>query len=284
MSALAWIGAAIVLAVLAAGFGLQALRAADSRRARAAWDALAGRAEAVPARFDPAMVDGLPPPARRYFLYSIAPGTPIRRVAEIDLRGEIGLGTKARPRYLPMRARQILAAPYGFVWRLEAGTGVGRISGSDGYADGRAWTRFWWRNLAPVARAGGSPDHARSAAARGIAEALFWTPAAVLPRDGVAWESVGADTARLLVEHRGERFAVDLTVAEDGRPRSVVLQRWSRENPERRWRFQPFGGTVEAVGRFDGYRVATRIEGGNHFGTDAYFPFYRAKVESIRFC
>lgn len=51
-----------------------------------------------------------------------------------------------------------------------------------------------------------------------------------------------------------------------------------RENPERRWQLQPFGGTLSGFRDVQGYRIATRIEGGNWFGTPAYFPFYRARV------
>ncbi|MCB1883467.1 MAG: hypothetical protein KDG89_05640 [Geminicoccaceae bacterium] len=273
----------VPLGLAATATALQVLRLADDRCARAAWSRLRDAPKAEPARFDPRMVLNLPDPARRYFLHSIAPGTPLRRVAEIETVGAIGLGTKEKPNYLPMRASQILAAPHGFVWRVQAELGMMRLSGFDAYAEGRGQTRFWLLNTVPVARAGGGADFARSAAARGIAEALFWTPAALLPGPGIAWEPASADTARLRVDHLGERFAVDLTVAGDGRPRSLVLQRWSRENRERAWRFQPFGGTVEATGGVDGYRVATRVEGGNHFGTKDYFPFYRASVTKLTF-
>jgi len=64
---------------------------------------------------------------------------------------------------------------------------------------------------------------------------------------------------------------------------SVVIPRWSNANPEKEWRLQPFGGTLSEFKMFDGFNIATRIDGGNFFGTDDYFPFYRAKVESIHF-
>ncbi len=229
------------------------------------------------------MVQGVPEPARRYFLFAIAPGTPLRTVAKIEMSGEIGLGSKSDPGYMPMRAGQVLAPLQGFVWRPVMGGGRTRISGSDGYFAGEGWTRFWLARSLPVARAGGTPDYARSAAARGIAEGIFWVPAALLPRRGVKWEAVDESTARVVVQHRGEQFSADLTVAPNGRPLSVSMQRWSKENPERVWRCQPFGGTIEEVRRFGGYTVGTRINGGNHFGTPEYFPFFRAHVDRIEF-
>ena len=59
------------------------------------------------------------------------------------------------------------------------------------------------------------------------------------------------------------------------------MLRWSDANPEHTFRWQPFGGNVEAVGSFGGYTVAVRLAAGNHFGTDAYFPFFRPRVLSV---
>lgn len=276
----------IVLLVLAlvAGvvLGLQALRLSDLRRVREAWSSLEDTAAAVPTRFDPAMVADLPDPARRYFLHAIDSGAPLGTVAEIEMTGELSLGTKAKPNYMPMEARQILAGECGFVWTLRVGSGLMRLSGSDGYVAGEGWTRFWLLKLIPVARVSGGRDVARSAAGRAIAESVFWTPAALLPRPGVVWEPVDADTARARVSHRGHVHVLDLTVASDGRPAAVLIQRWSRENPEREWRLQPFGGTVEAIMEVDGHRLAARVDGGNWFGTEDYFLFYRARVRDLR--
>ena len=233
--------------------------------------------------FDPQTVASLPDPARRFFLYSISPGARLHKAAEIEMTGELSLGTKEKPDYMPMRASQVIAGKNGFVWRLQTGSGLMRISGSDGYFRGNGWTRFWLFGLIPVVRAGGDADFARSAAGRAIAESAFWLPATLLPEAGVTWEPVDDDTARARVTHDGVVHLVDITVAADGRPRSVSIDRWSRENPERQWRSQPFGGTIEEVRVVDGYKIAWRVDGGNWFGTDRYFPFYRAQVQSFRF-
>lgn len=76
-----------------------------------------------------------------------------------------------------------------------------------------------------------------------VAEGAFWTPAALLPGKHV---------------------------------------RWSNENPDRRYRLQPFGGYLADFREFGGYRLPASVEGGNHFGTDAYFPFYKATVTEVR--
>lgn len=274
---------AIAAALAASGIlALQAWRWSDERMADAAWAEL-GRAEDGPATFDPALVADLPEAARLYFLYSIAPGTPLARVAEIEMRGMFGLGDRDSPNYLPMRARQILAPPDGFVWLLEAaGSGAMRLSGSDGMVDARSWTRFWLLGTLPVARAGPDPDHLRASFGRVAGEAVFWAPAALLPGEGVRWEETGErDRARVVLTRRGLEQPVEITLDADGRPASVVFPRWSNANPEREWRLQPFGGTLDGFGDFGGYHLPTRVEAGNHFGTPDYFPFFRAEVVAI---
>lgn len=274
---------AIFLLLLALA-ALLAWRQADLRAERALATRLIAHQPADPPRFEPAMVADLPEPARRYFTHAIAPGTPLLPVAVIEMEGELGLGTKDQPRMMPMVARQVLAAPHGFIWQVRAGHGALRVSGSDA-SEGvtRSWSRFRLAGLLPVARAGGSTDHALSAWGRAIAEAAIWTPAALLPCDGVTWEAPAPDTARVTVTHDGMTQAVDVTLAPDGTPRQVAFSRWTNANPEKRFRFQPFGGFLSDFREVSGYRIPMTVEAGNAFGTDAYFPFYKARVTGVSF-
>lgn len=272
-----------VLVVAIILLALQAWRLADRRHADDVWNALKQKAQLSAGVFDESLVDDLPEPARKYFQYTIEAGTPIRTVAVISTSGEIGLGAKDRPNYLPMRSEQILAPPYGLVWRLDANSGVMRISGSDGYDGEKSWVRFWLMKTVPVVRAGGTDDHARSAFGRVVAEAVFWAPATLLPQNGVGWEAVGEDIARATVTQDGLTQTVDITVAEDGQPTMVVIPRWSDANPDKTYRLQPFGGYLSDFQDFEGYRLPTRVEGGNFIGTEDYFPFYKARVDDIRF-
>ena len=233
--------------------------------------------------FDPLLIAGLPEPAQRFFRFAIKPGTPLYSVAEISMEGDFSLRSKADPNYMPMRAKQILAAPNGFVWKLNAGQGLMRVSGSDVAEDGNSWSRFWLLCIAPVARAGGNADHSRSAFGRYVAEAVFWTPAAMLPRESIIWDPVDENTARVTMTHLGLEQSVDLTVDETGKPTKIVFQRWSDANPEKVYRLQPFGGYLSDIKEFGGFRLPTHVEAGNHFETDNYFPFFRVNVTEIRF-
>lgn len=273
---------AIAVTVVVAFAAFRAWRRADDRALDVLCERLEATRPATPEAFEPSMVENLPAPARQFFRYAISPGTPIRTVAEIEMRGEIGLGTRDRPNYLPMRARQLLAAPYGFVWRVEAGRGGLHFSGSDGADESSSWSRFWLLDTVPVMRAGGGPDHRRAAFGRLVGEAVFWTPAALLPRDGVSWAAVDESTARVTVTFQGLTQTVDLSVARDGQPKRIVLPRWTNANPGKVFRLQPFGGELHDFRTFDGYRLPTRVEAGNMYGTDDYFPFFKASVDSLR--
>jgi hypothetical protein len=198
------------------------------------------------------------------------------------MHGEFSLGSKAEPNYMPMRAKQILAAPYGFVWKVRAGDVV-TISGSDAAENGESWSRFRILGIVPVARAGGSADHARAAFGRYVAEAVFWTPAALLPGENIRWQALDNATVRVVVTHQELQQAVDLAVDSDGRLISVEFQRWSDANADKVYQLQPFGGYLSDYREFGGFRLPTRIDAGNFFETDDYFPFYRANVSSIRF-
>ncbi|HYF59718.1 MAG TPA: DUF6544 family protein [Burkholderiaceae bacterium] len=269
-----------------AGTALAALQLArrrrDEREAEAAWARLRD-APPRPGRFDAAMVAELPEPARRFLRFAILPGARLATVVEIAMDGELSLGTRDDPGYRPMQAEQILAAPQGLVWRVRIGSGLLRVSGSDGLVGDRSWTRFWMLGTVPVVRAGGDADHLRSSFGRAIAEAAFWAPASLLPGPGIAWTEVDADTARVTVTRGDLSQQVDIRVDAEGRPSRVGMQRWTDANPQRVFRLQPFGGELSDFRPVDGFRIPHRVDGGNFFGTPDYFPFYRARLTSVRF-
>lgn len=276
----------IVLAlVLMAGMlvGLRSWALADGRAATEVWRRLIRTAPADPACFDPSAIADLPEPARRFLGATMRPGTPLRTVAEITMHGELGLGTKADPAYRSMRACQILAAPEGFIWQVATGPWPLGLAGSDGAIAGRSWTRFRMAGLVPVARVGDDPDHLRSSFGRYISDAIIWTPAALMPSSTVRWEGIGPDSARVTVTHGDLVQAIDLTLDSSGRPVRMTFERWSDANADKVYRLQPFGGELSAFREFEGFTVPTRVEAGNHFGTDAYFPFFKATVDGVRY-
>jgi len=273
----------VIIALLATSAGLAWWRHTDRQVLTLAWYSLLASAEQRSRYFEPALVADLPEPARRFFSSVIEPGTQISTVAEISMQGRFSLGTKEDHTDLPMQACQLLAPPHGFYWAMSAGSGLTRLSGSDGSTEQGSWTRFWLAGLLPVARLGGSSDHALSSFGRYMADSIFWVPGALLPSASVVWTPLGPDSARVTVTHNGLRQAYDLTVDDAGRPIRVRFDRWSDANEKKTYQWQSFGGYLSDFEQFDGYWLPTTIEAGNHFETEAYFPSFFAKVQSVRF-
>ena len=274
--------AVAALLIAAAAVGLW-VHSRDKAQAARVWAALEAAREADPPRFDPAMLADLPEVAQRYFARAIAPGTPLHRTVRLEMEGSFIMNGTA----MPMAARQILAPPgRGFVWQAEVGSGLMRFGGSDGYhrIEGveDSWTKFWLRGLIPLARIGGTDDHARAAATRVMLEAV-WAPASLLPQFGADWVQTGPDSAEVrFADVRGIE-PMQITLDADGAPIEVWALRWSDANPERVHRLQPFGGRMLEMARHQGFLVPSRVELGNMWGTPAYAPFFLATITRAEF-
>jgi hypothetical protein len=258
--------------VSAAGMAL--LRASDAGSVRDLEAALTRPPAAE--RFDPASLDGLPEPARRYLTAAIAPGTPIPRSARLTMEGRMRL----KGDWLPMRATQTVAAD-AFVWDAEVDRRGVHVRAWDTLGPEGGRMRVWLMGVLPVVRAGG-PDVTRSAAGRVAAERV-WLPTALLPRAGVAWEAVDADTARAHVEVAGEAVTLDLRVDAAGRPTAVWLPRWGDPDGTGTFRPLPFGGDLEGARTFGGTTIPTHIRAGWGYGTDTYSPFFDVTVTDADF-
>ena len=273
----------ILVATAAAALGAW-VHSRDQARMRDVWRVLEAAREPDPPRYDPAMVEGLPELAQRYFDRAIAPGTPLHRVVRLEMEGTFVLNGAE----MPMRARQILAPPArGFVWRAEVGAGLMRFAGSDGYhalEDGprESWTKFWLYGLIPLARTGGSEDHARAAATRVMLEAV-WAPASLLPRFGAHWIQTGPDSAEVRFSAARGIEPMRITLDAEGNPAELVALRWTDANPDRVHRLQPFSGRILETGGFQGFTIPTRVELGNLFGTPDYAPFFFATVTAAEY-
>ena len=276
-----------VVLVLIFFIALTFMRNFDELRSYRIWNKLEKSPKVDRGSFSPQLVEDMPDPARRYFEFMILPDTTLKHVARIEINGRLGLGSEDTPDYMDMQARQILSFPKGFVWDIKTGRGPVVLTGSDGIYDDSSWSRFWVMHSLPVGRAGGlskhREDHRRAAFGRLVAEAAFWSPAALLPSQYVSWDAIGPNSARATVTYKGLIQTVEIFVTETGQPTHVIIPRWSDSNPENQYQIQPFGGYLSVFKEVEGYRLPMHVEGGNFIGTDGYFPFYIADIKNITF-
>jgi hypothetical protein len=281
-----WLGkvgvGAFVLVSGGLAIGFSAYRGAMAETEQA-WRRLLDSARAPAGRFDVADIADLPEIAQRYFRHAIAPGTPIYSGVELEMEGTFLLGDKSKFQTYQMSARQVLRPPEQFIWVPRLRSSGLTIAGSDALVGGEAWTRFFLMGLIPVANVRSSPDLVRSAQFRGAIEGALWLPSTMLPENGARWEQVGPNTARVTLGSFSPEIVLRLTLSENGAVREVVGQRWSNANPEQQFRLQPFGGTMSAEARFQGLTIPTAISAGNHYGTEAYLPFFQARITRARF-
>lgn len=258
------IGAAGLLTAGAAFLGLR--RFADDRALvrleRSLLDTPAG------GRFREEMVSGLPEPARRYLLHAIAPGTPL--AGAVRLRTDFAMRlTEEADEPVDLAGYEVLAPPRGFVWRARARMGPLPACVRDSYAAGAGRVSVYALGLVPLVQSGG-PDVSRSARGR-LAIEVIWLPSALLPGEGVAWEEVSADKARVTLTIDGEAIPLTLTVGSDGGLREVTMRRYGDVGVDS-WRPIPYGVEVEAEATFDGYTIPTRLRGGWWYGSERYDP------------
>lgn len=255
------VGCTGIVAGAALGLGMRRIR----KEHRIAQLERALREEEAEATFSEALVEGLPAPARRYFLHAIQPGTPLARSVQLRISGRM------RPRegagLVDLTAQETLAPPRGFVWTARLKMGPVSLRVRDHYAHGEGAVTIHALGLVPVGRSTG-PAVTRSSRHRLAGESV-WLPPALLPGSGATWEAVDETHARVTLTVDGEPIALTLQVDEAGRLQEVTMARYGDVGVET-WQLIPYGFAVEEEQTFDGYTIPSVLRGGWWYGTDRY--------------
>jgi hypothetical protein len=228
------------------------------------------RARAAPGAFEPEDLAGTAEPVRRYFEAGIAPGTPLAAAVRLEMRGSIKIG-----RWLPFRARQLLAPALGTVWEARV---AGVISGSDRYVEGSGGMDWKLFGLARIVHAEG-PDVSRSAAERAAGESI-WVPTALVPTTGVEWTVIADDRIAVEVDTDKRRTRVEHVLDPSGALVSSTFARWGDPDNTGTWGRHPFGVEVTGQGTFAGVTIPAQGRAGWHFGTDRWESgvFFRYEI------
>jgi hypothetical protein len=212
----------------------------------------------------------VPEPVARYFRAALPEDGPLAPAAVLSMRGQIKIG-----RWLPFRARQLLAPRFGTVWEARV---AGVIPGSDRYVagvGGMSWKLF---GLIPLVHAEGR-DVTRSAAERAAGESV-WVPSSVAPVEGTTWTATGRDVIAADIDTDGHVVRVEHRLDADGRIRSSSFLRWGDPDRTGRWSLHPFGVEVADHRRFGSVDIPSRGEAGWHHGTDRWpdGTFFRFEI------
>ncbi len=190
------------------------------------------------------------------------------------MTGHIRLG-----RWLPFVATEWIDVDRGFVWSATVGKRPLRITGRDGYVDGRgamAW-RLW--GAVPFLRRRGT-DVDRSAEWRFLGEAMVWLPGA---RNRVQWRSRPERNGAYaeIYDRSLEPVHFTLSIDEAGVLRELSGPRWGKP-PHAHLGYHDF--VVKAVDEISsaGMTVPGQVHAGWMSGGELR-PFFRATVSSFDF-
>lgn len=205
MTWLLWIGVVpSLLAIAAVG-----LSAYGSKRWSESMRMLTGRLEAgridekvrplPPVRFDSRELEGLPAPVQRYFRAVLKEGQPIIAAVTVELAGTINLSA-TEERWKPFTSRQrIVTRRPGFLWDAQVSMLPGvAVRVVDSYIAGEGLLRAAILGMFTVADVSGGGEIARGELMRFFAEAA-WYPTALLPSQGVRWETVDDRSANATI-------------------------------------------------------------------------------------
>jgi hypothetical protein len=224
--------------------------------------------------FDPATHDSLPPLARRYLSWAIAPGTPLASAVRLQMHGTIKLGDQ----WHRFTGEEVIRWQRGMIWRATTWMQGLPIFGADRLVDGQGDMRWKLLGLLPVMQVSGA-DVARSGAGRIQGEAV-WLPS-VLCQPGVAWTELNESQVQADFTAFGEPAHLTFTLDAQGAIQQVALERWgSPEGGE--YHYDTFGVIATASSTFEGYTIPTQIRAGWFFGTNRFETegeFFRCTVD-----
>jgi hypothetical protein len=245
-----------------------------ARRVRKDWAELCAPTR-HPTAFDPAMLAGLPEPARRYLTHAIASGTPLWQTVEISMVGHIKIGA-----WRPFTATQVVAPGRGYIWAANARLFGIPVIGYDRLSGGTGEMRWRLLDLLPVVSTDG-PDMTRSAAGR-LASEITLIPTAF---GGATWTGGDSpDTAVASWSTGEQQERVALHVGPNGQLRDVLMQRWGNPDGSPFGRY-PFGVTVDAERSDAGVTLPASVRAGWWRGTGRQDAgeFFRARIIKVTF-
>ena len=165
---------------------------------------------------------------------------------------------------------------HAFTWTARAGMGpfrplhvVDRYRAGAGSTEGRLFGRVRFMHADDTTRRA-PPPVARPWRAS-------WTPASLLPDNGVSWQAEDDDVIVARFDVPPERAEVRLRIDATGGLRSMQMMRWGNVGQDG-FGYIPFGGDVHAERRFGDLVIPSQLTIGWWYGTARYSPFFEATI------
>lgn len=233
--------------------------------------------EAISAPVQPADLEGLPAPVRRWLENSGVVGKPIPNAVRLKQRGL--LRTSPDQAWMPASAEQYFRTDEpGFVWRVRVRMArLLPIAGRDSYRDGHGRMLIAAGSLVPVVDAADEKiDH--GTLLRYLGE-MVWFPAAAL-RPYIRWEPIDDGSARATMRYGGVEASAIFSFDEQGRFTGLEAQRYLGGGAEAK--LERWAVVATAWEERDRVRIPVRGDALWHLsGGD--FPYYRWEIEALEY-
>ena len=177
--------------------------------------------------YDPVEIEGLPAPVQRYFRAVLQDGQAMVSGVRLTQRGQFRQN-EAKDAWQPFHATQFVTThPPGLGWdaRIRMAPGVD-VFVRDAYAVGAGSLHASVLGLVTVADLHDTPESARGELMRYLAEAV-WYPTALLPSQGVRWETIDDTSARATLSDGATTISLDFRFGAN----CLVASVWAASRP-----------------------------------------------------
>ncbi|MBU2644364.1 hypothetical protein KKI24_06615 [bacterium] len=198
------VGSAVLVTSLLIGAANRWQSNTKSMRARLDAD----RRPAAPEIVSVKELDTLPVPVQNYFRKVLTPGQPILTAVNIEHKGMFNM-SESGENWKPFVSTQyVIANRRGFDWDAGIKIAPGLVAKvHDAYIAGEGILSVSLMGLIPIVEMRGTPEMAQGELMRFFAEAA-WYPTALLPSQGVQWQSVNDSSARATLEDQNTKVTL----------------------------------------------------------------------------
>lgn len=230
------------------------------------------------ATYDRREIETLPPPVRRYFEAALQDGQAMVASVSFAQQGQFRSNEK-KDNWQPFRATQLATMhPPGFDWdaRIRMAPGVD-VWVRDAYALGAGSLRASIVGLVTVADLHDTAASARGELMRYLAEAA-WYPTALLPSQGVRWESIDDASARATLSDGATTVALEFRFGTDG----LIAAVWTESRPRSATESAPWLCRISCYEQRGGMRVPVLGEVEWQLPSGPA-PYFRGRMTDIKY-
>lgn len=250
-------GGLVVAGAAATTLGAYAWRRGTAQRIGLLAQQMRARGDIAARPFRRVDLDDLPAPVASYLSFALPEGQRRIRAARLRWTGEMRLEPGASWSRFSAEQR-FTAAPPGFVWDAEVKMiPLVPVRVRDSYVGGEGRMLGRLGGVVNVVNEGGTREMASSALVRWLGEAV-WFPTALLPGEGVTWETIDDSTARATATDGPTRVSAEFHFAPTGEVERMTAMRY--RDVKGTGVLTPFEGRYERFERREGVMVPASAE------------------------